>query len=133
MGKFFWYACSPKLIVLETRCPWIDTSLSLCIKQYVFVMHTDRDVSMQGYCLSGKVHFAEQGSQKIRRKFDTSFWDVLSPHPPFRPCSLEAWRRYDFDRNLPREAPVFVTSLALKCSHRRIKRQNGWQWLSLIF
>jgi len=34
----------PKLIVLETKFHCIETSLSLCIIQYIYVMDNDRDI-----------------------------------------------------------------------------------------
>jgi len=34
--------------------------------QYAYVMQYDRDVSLQGHCVYGKINFGDQGSQKIR-------------------------------------------------------------------
>jgi len=63
--RIFWDPCSPKLTVLETRCPWIDASLLLCILKYENVMHNGRDVSLQGNRVSRTINIVDQGSRKI--------------------------------------------------------------------
>ena len=49
------------------------------------LVENDRDVSMQGQCLSGTIHFGDQGSEKIRTGthcFETS------RHPTVKICQL---------------------------------------------
>ena len=51
--KMFWDPWSSRWIVPETRCPCIDTSLSFCTYLQVFcVMFNDRDVLIQGHCVT---------------------------------------------------------------------------------
>jgi len=71
---------SPKLIVPETQCPWIESSLSLCIVQY----NTYTWCKMSGKFQCWDIVFlglSILGTRAPENLFgETSFLDVPSPH-----------------------------------------------------
>jgi len=84
-NKFSGNSGPQKEIVPETERPCINIFLSLCIT-YIYVlvgtycvMHNDGDVSIEGHCVYGTIHFGDQGSEK-NLYGDKSFRDVPSPH-----------------------------------------------------
>jgi len=56
---------STKWNVPETQCPCIYTSFSFAFYNTYRWMNNDRDVSMQGHCVSQTIYLGDLGSQEI--------------------------------------------------------------------
>jgi len=74
-ARIIWDPWFQKWIVPETPCP-VAVIMHRPKPILKFWYHVkDRDGSMQGHCVFGKIHFGDQGSQKIRtgtHRFRTS-------------------------------------------------------------
>jgi len=54
-----------------------------------WLVHNDRDVSMQGHCVSGTIHLGDQGTQNIRMRTHRSGRPVTPPYRlPISYCIL---------------------------------------------
>ena len=77
----YWNYVSPKWIVPETQCPWIGTSLSLCIIQYFSVgSNWQGSINAGTLCFQDDSSLGDPASQNIRTG-KHRFW--ASHHPPF--------------------------------------------------
>jgi len=71
-----------------TRCVPYELSGTPSSTYNYYMRHDYRDVSMQGHCVSGTIHFGNQGYQNIHK------WTHClrtSHHPTFSFCPLSFW------------------------------------------